>query len=1159
MTHNRLLRTFFIVLLVAVAISTSVPSFAQGGLTAQRVTDGQPSTASLAAARAGLVPASYEEAQPFHRSGAKVHDLTNAARTPDGRVRVIMHMSGTPALARTGFRVSASMALNSVRAEQQSAVTAARALGAQYLGAVQYVGNYVFMALPEAQVKDLAAVAGVSEVWPDVIFYRDDAVSVPMIGAANAWAGGLTGIGRTIAIVDTGIDYTHRHFGGNGDFASVPDRNSLTGVPAGLFPANPANVGTVPGAPKVVGGYDFVGDSYNASGTGDQLTPKPDPNPIDCPITEGGGHGTHVAGTAGGYGTTEPSGLVYPGPYNSGTAALFPSLPNWSPAWRIGPGVAPQARLLAMKVFGCNGSTASINPIMAIEASVLGTYSGGLRADVINQSLGSAYGTSSPTAPYSVAVANAATAGTVTVMSAGNSGDLFYVTGAPGSAPAGIAVASTLDTNNRARAVRRNTGTGAPVTYGAQYAAFGPFIHTAVTATAAQPAGTLGPTAGTTVVMGCDPQNFTGFTPGNIALVLRGVCSFFVKANNAFAAGASGLIVYNDTRADQSLVSMAGDPGLNPAYNIPSVFVNNADGVTLISQNVTIDWTLSKDVAEAKDTPSGFTSRGPSRGNFGLLKPDIAGPGNTILSAGSGTGAFTYNISGTSMASPHVAGVLALLRQANPGWTVQELKALALNTARVDVKNAAGTLTFPPQRVGTGRVDVDAALASKVIAYNGVAPENVSINFGMPEVRQGKGFKQSRPVTLKNKGTTTATYDVQILQRSDMPGVTFSTSAPTVTVPAGGTATLFVSITASVSSNAITDPTLSPTSGATRFWFPEESALLNFAPTSGATVPLRVALYSNPRAISDITAPDTVNVVQNANSATSIALPGLGVSTGAPSANNINSLTGGFELVFSKPASPAILDDVDVRYLGIANDILSGGGRVFFAIATEGNWGTPRQTLFTLYIDSNQDGLYDWAVQNRPDAANADRFRVGVIDLRNAVGGGAGALYLRDNLNAINFSSFPTYHWNSNVMVIGFESALFSSLVTPADTSPAFNYALFADTFDNPADDAYEIIPDEAPLTYNPTTVRFYFNDLAGSFGGPYTGAPYWSDGGLFAIPVDSRLAGVTGALPQIMLVHFHNRNGARVKLVTPVLVAGPESPAVQAPESAPTFIPPKR
>ncbi len=107
--------------------------------------------------------------------------------------------------------------------------------------------------------------------------------------------------------------------------------------------------------------------------------PHPDPNPLDC-----FGHGTHVAGTAAGFGVTA-DGKTYTGPYNDSTVS--------SHSWNVGPGVAPKADLYAIRVFGCEGSTDVT--IDAIEWAVDHDM------DVINMSLGSPFGAGRTTRPRS--------------------------------------------------------------------------------------------------------------------------------------------------------------------------------------------------------------------------------------------------------------------------------------------------------------------------------------------------------------------------------------------------------------------------------------------------------------------------------------------------------------------------------------------------------------------------------------------------------------------------------------------------------------------------------------------------------------------------------------------------------------------------------------
>src|SRR5204862_3143072 len=164
-----------------------------------------------------------------------------------------------------------------------------------------------------AQIAAVAKLPGVIAVKPVGIYTLDNAQSVPFIGAPAVWAGppGLHGENIKVAIIDTGIDYTHANFGGPGTvaaFEAAAAASTTLPADAGLFG---------PSAPRIKGGIDLVGDDYDASAPpfladgktpNPKLTPHPDPNPLDC-----NGHGSHVAGTAAGSGITS-SGATYAGP-----------------------------------------------------------------------------------------------------------------------------------------------------------------------------------------------------------------------------------------------------------------------------------------------------------------------------------------------------------------------------------------------------------------------------------------------------------------------------------------------------------------------------------------------------------------------------------------------------------------------------------------------------------------------------------------------------------------------------------------------------------------------------------------------------------------------------------------------------------------------------
>src|SRR4051794_7562559 len=252
----------------------------------------------------------------------------------------------------------------------------------------------------------LAQLPGVAAVHPVAPLEVGNAGAATVVQAVQAWqALGNTGRGVSIGIIDTGIDYTHADFGGSGDVAQFEALQAAE--------AQPAPAGVFPNA-KVLGGKDFAGDAYDAV-----LNPvaAPDDNPLDC-----NGHGSHVAGTAAGYGVNT-DGSTYRGGYGT----LDPKTLS------VGPGMAPEADLYALKVFGCQGSTDLT--LQAIEWALdpNGDGSPEDHLDVVNLSLGSDYGLADDA--DAMAVQRAMELGMLTVLSAGNAGDSYDIAGSPGNAP----------------------------------------------------------------------------------------------------------------------------------------------------------------------------------------------------------------------------------------------------------------------------------------------------------------------------------------------------------------------------------------------------------------------------------------------------------------------------------------------------------------------------------------------------------------------------------------------------------------------------------------------------------------------------------------------------------------------------------------------------
>src|SRR5262249_19142463 len=213
-------------------------------------------------------------------------------------------------------------------------------LGGTVLATYQAAYNGIKVRIAANKASKLLDIPNVVAVHRLQLMTPDNTHGVPLIGAPAVWDGlnGFHGEGIKIAVIDTGIDYTPADFAGPGTAAAY-----AAAPPNETAPADPSMFG--PSAPKVKGGIDLVGDSYDAnpsSGTY-QPVPHPDPNPLDC-----NGHGSHVAGTATGLGVLA-DGTTYHGSYDAATIG--------SHSWLVGPGVAPKADLYSVRIFGCNGST----------------------------------------------------------------------------------------------------------------------------------------------------------------------------------------------------------------------------------------------------------------------------------------------------------------------------------------------------------------------------------------------------------------------------------------------------------------------------------------------------------------------------------------------------------------------------------------------------------------------------------------------------------------------------------------------------------------------------------------------------------------------------------------------------------------------------------
>ncbi|GAA1081806.1 S8 family serine peptidase [Nocardiopsis metallicus] len=506
--------------------------------------------------------------------------------------------------------------------------------------------NGLSVEMDDAQVSTAREVPGVAAIHPVVRFeipdYDD---SEPEMDTALGMTGadvvqselGYSGEGLRVAIMDTGVDYTHPDLGGPGGFPSE----------------------------RVVAGYDFVGDDFNANDPNNS-TPAPDDDPQDC-----NGHGTHVAGIVGADGEVT--------------------------------GVAPDVVFGAYKVFGCTGSTTADIMIAAMEQSLADDM------DVLNMSIGSAH--SWPQYPTAVASDNLVDEGMVVVASIGNSGATgLYSAGAPGLGADVIGVAAYDNTHIRASSADV-TQSGETIAYMEMGEATPP------------------PASGETdelvyIGRGClaAGDELEGDPEGKTALMIRGECTFAEKYDAALGAGATGVVMYNN------IPGMFAGGGIvdQGAFAVGISDESGAHIRELLADGgpVTLTWT-----GEETTIPNPTGGLISSFSSYGMspdldLKPDIGAPGGLINSTYPMAKGGYATVSGTSMSAPHVAGGVALLLEARPDLDAHDVRGVLQNTADPTAwwGNPGMDALDNVHRQGAGMLDVPGSILSTTGLYPSKLP-----------------------------------------------------------------------------------------------------------------------------------------------------------------------------------------------------------------------------------------------------------------------------------------------------------------------------------------------------------------------------------------------------------------------------------------------------
>jgi len=722
-----------------------------------------------ASASAGLQPIKRnfgDRSVPLFRQGT----LRIPAGQADARVRVIVGLPLAPLataqsrpLSRSGRNrldvadsSSRSYLARLERAQAAAVVELRRAIpSARVSRRYQVVLNGLAVELPARRLVDLSRLSFVDRLYPSVRFRLALNESPALIGApALSAATGARGDGVKIAVIDDGVDQSHRFF----------DPTGYT------YPAGYPKGGRRWTTPRVIVARSFPGPGAGRNGR----------LPVDRNASF---HGTHVAGIAAGKsGTSSPGGRSHPPTVNLS-------------------GVAPRAYIGNYRVFtipteiGHVGNTPEL--VAAFEAAVRDGM------DVINLSGGSAE-TDPPNDALVEAARNAAAAGVVPVIAAGNARDDFGfgTVGSPGTAPEAITVAAVSNTHVFGPVVSVTDPRAAanlkqlPFRVSVAYPAFQNWERAdQILADVGSITGSDGRPVDRRLCGVRSPDTLDSTLPRNslrnvIALVFRGGCPLITKAYRAVVFGGATGIVMVDNRASEA-------NRLPLDLGVPSGVVSDLDGAYvrdfLASVGGRASVRFNFDPLETKNGRSGvvtsFSSAGPTA--FGhRLKPDVAAPGGEILSSTlpEFAGAPFAPFDGTSMATPHVAGAAALLVQRHPGWSAPQIKSALVSSAGPAWGNTLRTAEASVLLAGGGLVNVQSADDPLIFT------EPASLSFGDLNVNGGPR-KRTLLLSVSDAGGGAGTWTVEVRPQSASSGAGLSVPGSVVVGP-GGTTDVGISATA---------------------------------------------------------------------------------------------------------------------------------------------------------------------------------------------------------------------------------------------------------------------------------------------------------------------------------------------------------------------------
>ena len=1019
-----------------------------------------------------------------------------AALNRSGPVRVIVSLDGASVSEHTTTAAKAGRTLSDAeraairgQLEQQQSAVAARvaALGGTVVFAYQDAINGLSVTIDAGKVEQLSAVPGVKSVRLARIVKPDNTASARYVNVPQVWngAGGFTGEGVTIAVIDTGIDYTHANFGGPGTEAAYDDADERdTTLEGDEFNE------------KVVGGFDLVGDDYDAEAEdpGD-ATPKPDPDPLDCD-----GHGSHVAGTAAGYGVLA-SHATFTGPWTATTHATNNFL--------IGPGMAPEATIRSYRVFGCGGSATADVIVAAINMAVAADV------DVINMSLGSPFGRNDD--PDSVAANNAAAAGVVVVASSGNAGPGAYITGSPGAADRVISVAAIDASRAEMPGATINLPNGDKI----------PAINANE---APLPSGPMqvkvlrDPDG--TVSLGCDAEDYVD-VEGKLVVTLRGSCARVARAVFGEQAGAAAVVMINTTSAFPPFEGpIEGNPDTGEEFlvTIPFLGVRGLLGpdpeedpdklVAADGQTVTL-------TPSAVDNPgfqvlASFTSGGP-RNVDSFQKPDVTAPGVSVFSTNEDSGFRGAYISGTSMASPVVAGVSALVVQAHPAYTPEVVKGVIMNTAEAGPSKIVSG--YNPRLAGAGVVQADRAVFTT--AYTTTAGGRNTLSYGYEPLNGA--YSESHPLTIHNTAATAQTYDLTTAFTGNNLGADVTFSANPVVVPAGGATTVDVTVALTAAEVAALPPAVASNFGSLVHTV-RANVVATPRTTGAGQYALRVPLLVVPRGLSNVEPTSRPTVfrpsidVRNTGIHSGTADPFIWASEDPNDVAHPEDSTD-IRAVGLQTASREFLCGEDpVEICGTRND-----ASLIFAINVWGRYSNPSVTEFDILVSTDFD----------PDP----EFLVVGVDLGAVLAGAFDGRFASliidaetgDLVNAwvaeapMNGSTMLLPALASDLGIAGSRSA-----IRPL-TFQVFSFSVIPDDDGDENTPGAALFEDTAP----PATLTSFFGLGFPGRGGGTPGAVTVPPGGTASVPVQMVPQGLAGGLGWMIVTHDDPNGPPQADLVS--------------------------